>query len=106
MSTRIARRMNRRRVEYERQEKEKLGWSILYDMADKLRRIKGCIKENPVVMLENSENELKQHMHSQGVKNHKGMLLFRQQAAYMIKKRYIESGIDHLLIMARKKSIY
>jgi hypothetical protein len=104
MSTGIARRMNRRRIEYERQEKEKLGWSILYDMADKLRRIKGRIKENSVVMLENSENELKQHMHSQGVKNHKGMLLFRQQAAYMIKKGYIESGIDHLLITATQKS--
>jgi hypothetical protein len=102
MST-IMRKMVRRQVEYKRQEDVKSGWSILYDLAKKMSGCKGRIKQNPIEFLESLEGELKHKLHSNGLKNHKAMRMFKNQSSYMINSGYIESGIDHLMMYSNLK---
>jgi hypothetical protein len=85
--------------EYERQEKVRLGWEILYNLC--LTMNGGKIKKN-LSLLTDFENELHSQLCQNGIRQHKAKLIFKQEANYMRRKLYIDYGINKLYMISSK----
>jgi DNA-binding transcriptional regulator GbsR (MarR family) len=86
--------------EYQRQEKVRLGWEILYNLCQTMNSKK--IKNN-LEMLKDYESELNSQLCQNGIRQHKAIHIFKQEANYMRRKLYIDYGITKLYMIATER---